>query len=92
LDSFEGDKTLTDKIGAFFVHLVPTFLLILLLILSWKREWIGAIAFLLLGISYIIMAWEKFPLSTYFIISGPLVLISILFAWGWILKRNVKQN
>ena len=90
LDSFGGDKTVFAQIGDFLIHLIPSYVLIILLYFSWRHEIVGAVAFLLLAIAYIIMAWGKFPLSTYFIISGPMFLISILFLTNLFLKK--KQN
>ncbi len=88
LDSFGGDKTVIAQIGEFLIHLIPSFVLIVLLYFSWRYEIIGVIAFLILAITYIIMAWGKFPVSTYFIISGPMVLISILFLINWRFKQK----
>lgn len=88
LDSFDGDKSLIAKLGAFLIHLVPSFVMVLLLVISWKREWIGTIAFFVLGIAYIIMVWGKFPVSTYLVISGPLFLISILFWASWVQTKK----
>ncbi len=92
LDSFGGDKTVIAQIGEFLIHLIPSFVLIVLLYFSWRYEIIGVIAFLILAITYIIMAWGKFPVSTYFIISGPMVLISILFLTNLIVKKKAKEN
>lgn len=88
LDSFEGDQSFIEKIGGFLIHLIPTAVLIILLIFSWWREWVGGIAFLLLAIGYLIMAWGKFPVSVYFLISGPLFIISVLFWLNWIKRKN----
>jgi hypothetical protein len=88
LDSFDGDKTVIAQIGEFLIHLIPGFVLIVLLYFSWRHEIIGVIAFLILAITYIIMAWGKFPVSTYFIISGPMVVISILFLINWRFKQK----
>jgi hydrogenase-4 membrane subunit HyfE len=90
LDSFDGNKTVIAQIGGFLIHLIPSFVLIVLLYFSWRHEIVGAVAFLLLAIAYIVMAWGKFPISTYFIISGPMFLISILFLMNWFLKK--RQN
>lgn len=92
LDSFGGDKTVIAQIGEFLIHLIPSFVLIVLLYFSWRYEIIGVIVFLILAITYIIMAWGKFPVSTYFIISGPMVLISILFLTNLIVKKKEKEN
>ena len=92
LDSFDGDKSLIAQIGAFLIHLIPTFALIVILFFSWRHAIIGAIAFLLFAIAYLIMAWGRFPISTYFIISGPMVIISILFWMNWFLKKKQTSN
>ena len=88
LDSFDGDLPLIDKIGGFLIHLIPTASLIILLLLAWYREWIGGVAFFLLAIGYLIMAWGKFPISVYFLISGPLFIISALFWLSWALRKR----
>lgn len=87
LDSFSSEKTIAENIAAFFIHLVPSFFLILLLLVAWRYDWIGTIAFAALGILYIAKSWDRFPFITYLTISGPLFLISILFLISWI-KRN----
>jgi hypothetical protein len=87
LDSFSSEKTIAENIAAFLIHLVSSFFLILLLLVAWRYEWIGTIAFAALGILYIAKSWNRFPFITYLTISGPLFLISILFLISWI-KRN----
>lgn len=91
-DVFEGDKSLIEKLGGFLIHLIPNFVLILILIMAWKNEWIGTIAFALAGIAYIVMAWGKFPFATYLIISGPLFLIAILFWLNWINRKKLSHK
>ncbi len=90
LDAFSGDSSYLQKVGAFFIHLIPSVALVILLIIAWQYEWVGAIAFLLLAIGYIIVAWAKFPVSVYFVISGPLFVISILFAVNWFSGKQMK--
>ena len=90
LDAFNGDNSLTSKIGSFLIHMIPSVVLVILLLLSWKREWIGGIVFFLLGIFYIIIAWGKFPLVTYLSISGPLFLVALLFGFNWITRDRSK--
>ncbi len=88
LDSFDGEQPFIEKIGSFLIHLITTAVPIILLIIFWRREWVGGIAFLLLAIGYIIMAWGKFPVSVYFLISGSLFIISSLFWVNWIKKQR----
>lgn len=87
LDAFTGDSSYFEKLGAFLIHLIPTGVLVFLLIVAWRYEWVGAVAFSLLAIGYIIMAWAKFPVGVYFLISGPLFVISILFGVNCFYRR-----
>ncbi len=50
LDAFEPGLTLWEQLGAFLIHLIPTFFLLLLLLIAWKREMLGGILFLGLGL------------------------------------------
>ena len=88
-DVFEGDQSLIKKLGGFLIHLLPNFVLILILIVAWKHEWVGTIAFALAGIAYIVMAWGKFPFAPYLIISGPLFLIAVLFWFNWAGRKKI---
>ena len=49
LDSFE-EGTLLQKLAAFGMHLIPSFVLALILLLAWKYELTGGIIFILIGI------------------------------------------
>lgn len=83
LDSFEGEQSVFQKSVGFLIHLIPTLVLVLLLVFSWKREWIAGITFIAFAVLYILLAWGKFPVLTYFLISGPLVVIGVLFLINW---------
>lgn len=92
LDSFEGEQSMIKKLGGFFIHLIPNFVLIVVLIVAWKHEWVGTIAFTLVGIAYIIMFWGRFPVATYFTISGPLFLIAVLFWLNWMNRKKLNHK
>jgi hypothetical protein len=62
---------------------MPAFLVIVLLVLAWRWELIGVIAFAGLAITYIVVMWGRFPWATYAAISGPLLLLSVLFYLSW---------
>ncbi len=85
-DVFEHGVGFWKTLGALLLHLIPTFLVLLVLVLSWRREWVGAIAFFALGLAYIVMMWGRFPLATYVVIAGPLFLAGILFLVSWLLR------
>ena len=70
---------------ALLMHLIPTFLIVGILVVSWRREWIGGVLFIVLGLLYIIWAWDK-PFGrwfTFLMIAGPPVLVGALFLLNW---------
>jgi uncharacterized membrane protein len=59
---------------------------------AWKHEWVGTLAFTLVGIAYIIMFWGRFPVATYLIVSGPLFIIAILFWLNWLNRKRINHK
>lgn len=49
LDAFDAEKTIVQNIVDFLIHLIPSFVLALFLIIAWKREFIGGLLFILVG-------------------------------------------
>jgi hypothetical protein len=50
LDAFSTKQTIWQNIGDFTIHLVPSFILLLILIIAWKYELTGGIIFTVTGI------------------------------------------
>ncbi|MFH0906545.1 MAG: hypothetical protein V1824_04375 [archaeon] len=80
-----------------FMHNIPSIILIIILIIAWKSEIVGAIAFILAGLLYISQIiisgitsnnFEWYMLSYSLIIALPALLIGILFLIGWIKKKK----
>ncbi|MFH1852501.1 MAG: hypothetical protein ABIA75_09160 [Candidatus Neomarinimicrobiota bacterium] len=92
LDSFGAGNGFWKSIAAFLIHLIPTYLVVIVLILAWRRPWIGAVAYIGLGIFYIVWAWGRFHISAYFGISGPLFLIGGLFLISWYYRLALSGN
>ncbi|MGB2631609.1 MAG: hypothetical protein WBC48_01705, partial [Minisyncoccales bacterium] len=55
LDVFESGKSAAEIATGLFVHNVPVLLLAAVVAISWKREIVGGITFILAGIFYIMM-------------------------------------
>ena len=88
LDAFNPELTLWNQIIGFIRHLIPSFILILLLVLAWKKELIGGIVFTIigLGLSPLIFihnfrmnysVWISLGIIT--IITIPFTIVGILF-------------
>ncbi|MEY2925381.1 MAG: hypothetical protein RLZZ337_1931 [Bacteroidota bacterium] len=97
LDSFSPDLTIWQQIGAFLLHLIPSFVLIFVLIVAWKWEFIGGIIFTLIGLGFspvIFLHNYKMnqsvwiSLSIILFITMPFIIVGILF----IMSHNRKKK
>jgi hypothetical protein len=97
LDVFDMDLGIWGTVAGLFMHNIPTFILLAVVILSWKREIVGGVAFILAGIAYIGVLLKTilenqphqwYMLSWSLIIAGPAFLIGILFIVGWYEKKK----
>jgi hypothetical protein len=75
----------------FAMHLIPAALVLAVLALAWRREWIGAVLLPVLAIAYLLFAWGRFPWPVYAAISGPLLLAGVLFALSGRAPRDPGQ-
>ncbi|MFC1622520.1 hypothetical protein ACFL1Y_00800 [Patescibacteria group bacterium] len=79
LDVFWEDWPWYEKIIGFLMHLIPSFVLIGLLILSWKKEKLGGWLFILLGLIFTVFFKTYIEWQIFALISGPPLLVGILF-------------
>jgi hypothetical protein len=86
-DVFEGTSPIGEKLLGFVIHLIPTYILIAALILAWKKQVIGGIVFILLGLTYLIFARNQ-HWSAYLMITGFSTTIGILFMASRIMLKK----
>ncbi|MBK5108827.1 MAG: hypothetical protein JJE12_11890 [Anaerolineales bacterium] len=79
LDVFGEGYSTVETIVALAMHLIPTLVILIVLGIAWRWEWIGGFLFVALGVLYITLFWEPSNLPAYLVISGPLFLTGILF-------------
>ncbi len=65
LDVFNEGYGFWKTILALFMHLVPTWIVLAVLAISWRWEWAGALLFACLGTWYLISTWGRMHWSTY---------------------------
>ena len=87
MDAFGGNQTPTQMVLGFFIHMIPTFLLIIILLIAWKVEWVGGIFFIAIGLFYCLFAQGQ-HWSAYCLVAGPPILIGILFILQYVLFRK----
>jgi hypothetical protein len=86
LDAFVGEKPIADKITDFLVHLAPSFLILLTVLLSWRRFWIGALVFTGLAVYYALTTLHR--MDWVLAISTPLIGIGLLYGLNWWQVKN----
>jgi hypothetical protein len=91
LDVFQEHSGFWDTALALCMHLIPTWILLGILALAWKWEWVGGVLFSSLGALYLIAFWGRFHWSTYLILSGSLFLLGALFLLNW-WRRSELRN
>lgn len=87
LDVFAEGRPWTEILAALLVHLIPTYALLILLLLAWRRPWIGAVGHAALAAAYAAMAWRHPDWVA--LIGGPLLVIAFLFWLSWRRSRHV---
>ncbi len=85
LDVFRKGVPVWQVAVALLLHLIPTFLVVAILVLSWRREWIGGALFVALALLYVVWASGKpfFGVPVLLLIAGPLLLVGVLFLLNW---------
>jgi hypothetical protein len=88
----EGDA-FWKTILALLLHLIPTGIILIVLAVSWRWEWVGAIIFSALGVLYIVMFWGRFKWwYVYLPISVPLFLVGFLFLINWLYRKQIRAG
>lgn len=100
LDIFGNGYTFWETVVGLIMHNIPTFILLILLIIAWKREWLGAITFVSFGLFYIVRLlvtilmnppYRWYMLFWSLTITGPAFLVGVLFWMNWKQKRKLKR-
>jgi hypothetical protein len=89
LDAFSEGHGFWSTMLAFAIHLVPMLILVCVIVVSWRREWIGAVVYSALAVAY----WLNFSARPIWIlsISGPLLLLAVLYLLGWYYRNAIRM-
>ena len=97
LDAFAPGLTIWQQLGAFLIHLIPSFVLTALLIVAWKWEYIGGIIFTVIGLglspfifihNYHMNHSIGMSLVVILMINFPFIITGILFILSHFLKKK----
>lgn len=98
LDVIEPGRSIGDIIIGLIMYNIPVFILIVLLVIAWKHELVGAATFISAGLLYSGLTvfraiHSEIPwylsISWSLTIAGPAFLVGFLFLLNW--KRKRKQ-
>lgn len=97
LDIFEMNLGFWGTLLGLFMHNIPSLILLIILIISWKHEIVGGIAFILAGLLYIVLSLGRNKFEWYLLawalqISGIAFLVGILFLVGWYKKKKIEKT
>ena len=92
LDVFSEGYGFWEAILALLIHLVPVYIVVIALCIAWRWEWVGAILFIALALFYPVWSEGRFHWSAYLVISGPLVLLCVLFLFNWIYRAQINSQ
>ncbi len=92
LDVFNEGLGFWKTILALLIHLIPTWIVLVILAISWRWEWAGALAFAGVGTWYLVSTWGRMHWSAYLLISGPLFLVAAMFLLDWIYRTRLAMK
>ncbi|MBN2611008.1 MAG: hypothetical protein JXB00_05585 [Bacteroidales bacterium] len=96
-DAFKPGLTIWQQLSGFLMQLIPSFILLALLIVAWKWEYIGGIIFIVIGLGlspFIFMHNYKMnhsvgmSLGIILMITFPFVVVGILFIISHYMKKK----
>jgi hypothetical protein len=90
LDALGESQGIGRSTGALFIHLLPTFLTLGVVYVSWKRPWFGAIAFLLFATAY--AATSLAHPSWIATIAGPLAVAGVSYLLSWRVATAAREK
>ncbi|WP_107821920.1 hypothetical protein [Mangrovibacterium marinum] len=101
LDAFDPALSLWQQWLAFMVHLTPTYVWVALLVLAWKRELVGGVLFVVVGLAFspVIFLYQyqlnhSLWISLRFVatLSLPFVVVGGFFLWHHFKKKFSKKK
>lgn len=97
LDAFDSELPVTEQLLNFLIHMIPSFVLIGILILSWKWELIGGAIFVLIGLIMSPLVYQHnynmngsviMSLGIIAIITVPFIIVGVLFLMDYRIKKK----
>ncbi|MFP4364533.1 MAG: hypothetical protein ACLFR1_11785 [Spirochaetia bacterium] len=85
------EMTWLMKAFVIFLNLFPSFIVLICLLVAWKRPDFGSIAFAAAGVLFTVIFQTYLSLELFILVSGPVFLIAVLFFLTWLLQNRAKR-
>lgn len=101
VDAFSPKLAIWEQLLGFLIHLIPSLVLVVILVLSWKREIIGGIFFTVIGIAltpiiftlnYKMNHSVGLSLGIVAMITLPFIVAGVLFALSYFYHKKNRQS
>lgn len=90
-DAARGQNPVFDAAFEFVAHAIPAAFVLALVAAAWHRRWIGAVGFTAAALAYAVVM-SRGRVDWILVISGPLLIVGVLFLWSWIHGRGVHTS
>ncbi len=91
LDVFGEGYGFGETVLALLIHLVPVYMVLGVLAIAWRWEWIGAAGFAGLAMWYAQGNWRRHPIWVVQI-AGPVLVIAVLFLVNWLKHDELRAR
>ncbi len=88
LDAFSAEAPFIQKMAGFFMHLIPSFILVIALVISWKRPVAGGCIWIFLSLLFTWHFNTYRIFSSFLLISFPLAVVGTLFIVFHVLAKK----
>ena len=100
-DAFKPGLTIWQQLGAFIIHLIPSFILFAILLVAWKWEYVGGIIFIIIGLGLTPLVFKHnykmnhsiwMSAGIIMVITIPFAIVGVLFIVSHFSRKKDNQN
>jgi len=82
LDVFSMDAPIFNKIGGYLIQMIPSFCMVAILVLSWKKPFVGGLLCIALSIIFTIFFKTYRDIGSFLAITGLPAVCGVLFLYS----------
>lgn len=87
-DAFGTGETRWQQLGGFLIHLIPTAVTIVLLLVAWRHRMLGGFLFIVWGLVFTIHFATHRSVPLFMMLSFPLLLAGVLFLFSQLYAKK----